>query len=100
MNENGLVPSRLVFGVLHRHPIQDTNQTEQKEQLAEIKAAQAEGNSVVSERRILEALNRTVTFVPDRFYKMNKDVLFYCKNKNEMVRPLILARIDAGMKTL
>lgn len=60
INENGLVPSRLVLGMFPRFPILNTDLPTQKDRINVIKAAQAEMNSIVAERRLLTALTRDI----------------------------------------
>ena len=60
VGENGLVPSRLVLGIIPRFPILNSELPDQKEILEIIKNAQAEMNSIDAERRVLSALTRNV----------------------------------------
>lgn len=56
MGEHGLVPSRLVPGVLPRFPILNSALPEQRKILEIIKTAQAKINAIVAEKRIFYAL--------------------------------------------
>lgn len=90
MGENGLVPSRLVFGILPRFPILNSNLPSQKERMEIIKTAHAEMNSIIAERRITAALTRNVPSAADRHYKPNDEVLVYDEQSQQWKGPYIV----------
>ena len=53
IGENGLVPSRLVFGITPRFPIISSDLPTQKERMDILRSAQMEMNAIIAERRIL-----------------------------------------------
>jgi len=91
INEKGLVPSRLVFGILPRFPILNSNLPNQKERLEIIKTAQAEMNSIVAERKIMTALSKNVPAAADRTYKLGEEILVYNENLKKWEGPYIVA---------
>ncbi len=93
IGENGLVPSRLVFGIIPRFPILNSDLPNQKERLAIIQMAQAEMNSIVAERRVLAALTRDIPPAADRTYKIGEDVLVYSEKDKKWLGPFIV--VDA-----
>lgn len=66
LSENGLMPSRLVFGIISRPPVHNTDLTNQRERMTKTSKAQAEKNIIIAERRVLAALNRSIPPVADR----------------------------------
>lgn len=83
MEENGLVPSRLFFGVLFRFPILNLTLPEQREHLEEIKTARSEMNAIVAERRMFGALTPNILPSADRFYKVGEEILANSESKKE-----------------
>ena len=55
MNEDGLVPSLLVFGTLPRFPLTDSNVVAQKERMRVLSCARKEMETIVAQRRIYTA---------------------------------------------
>lgn len=90
MGENGLVPSRLVFGIIPRFPILNHNLPTQRERLQALKLAQAEMNSIVAERRVLAALNKSIPSAADRNYKLGEKVLIYSETSKTWIGPYIV----------
>lgn len=89
IGENGLVPSRLVFGIIPRFPILNTNLPMQKDRMAMIKETQAEMNCSIAERRVLTALTRDIPPAADRTYNIGEEVLVYSEEeKNGWVHAL------------
>lgn len=56
MNENGLVPSLLVFGLIPRFPIIASELPNQKERMEILTTAWAEMKAIVAKKRIMRAL--------------------------------------------
>lgn len=56
IKDNGLLPSRLVFGIVPRFPILNTNLSTQKDGMLAIKTAQEDMHLIIAERRLLTAL--------------------------------------------
>lgn len=54
--EIGLVPSRLMFGIISWFPILSSNMQSQKERIEVLKTAQSKMNSIEVERKVSEAL--------------------------------------------
>lgn len=100
MGENGLVPSRLVFGMIPRFPIINTDLPTQKERMEALKTAQAEMNSIVAERRVVEALTRNIPPAADRVYKLGEEVLVYSEAKREWVGPFEVVHVHGRMITV
>ena len=75
IGENGLVPSRLVFGIIPRYPILNTDLPNQKERMEAIKLAQSEMNSIIAERRVLAALTKKIPPAADRQYNWAEELL-------------------------
>lgn len=79
--ENGLVPSRLVFGTIPRFPIISTDLRNQKERMEILPKSQKEMNSIIAERRILAALTRNVRPASDRVYRLGDEFLVFSEKK-------------------
>lgn len=77
INENGLVPSRLVFCIIPRYPILNTELPTHKDRMNAIKRAQAEMNSNVAERCLMTALTRDIPPAADLNYKIGEEMLVY-----------------------
>lgn len=73
--EHGLVPTRLLLGVIPISPIISTLLPNQKEKMEALAAPQAETNSVIAERKIMTALTRDIPSAADRHYDMGDVVL-------------------------
>ena len=56
MGENGLVPSRIVVGIIPNFPILSHDLPSQKTRMEILKMAQAEMNSIIAEEPLLAAL--------------------------------------------
>ena len=100
MGETGLVPSRLVFGIVPRFPILNSNLPNQKERLEIIKIAQAEMNSIVAERRVLAALTRDIPPAADRTYKIGEEVLIYSEKEKKWLGPFIVVDCTGRLVTV
>lgn len=77
MEENGLVPSRLASEVLPRFLFLSSDFLSQKESVEALKLAQAEMNSNVADKRVLEALVRNIPPAAVGKNKMEEKVLVY-----------------------
>jgi hypothetical protein len=82
VGENDLAPSSLVFGIIPRFPILATDLPKQRERMRILAAAQAEYSTVVTERRILEALKSRVPGSADCVYEFGEEVWFGGKGRN------------------
>lgn len=56
--ENGLVPSLVVLGIIPGFPIPNSDLPIQKERVEAIKSTRTEMNSIVAERHVQEALTK------------------------------------------
>lgn len=74
INEEGLVKSRLVFGIIPRFPILILELQTQKERMDTIESSQAEMNTIFAEPKILSALNRNVAPCADQADKLEENV--------------------------
>lgn len=83
-DERGLVPSRLVFGILSRFFILNTGLPNQIDRMNAIKTAQAEMNSIVAEQRVLTVLTRNILPAADRTYKLGEEELVFNEDKKGM----------------
>lgn len=81
MEGNGPVPSRLVFGIIPRFRILNTELTYQKERMEGLKTAQAEMNLITAKHRILEALPKNIPPAADRIINWGRNYLFARKKK-------------------
>lgn len=81
INENGLVPTRLVFGVIPRSPIISRGISARKEEMKILTPDQAEMNAIIAERKISIALTRDILPAPNRVYEMGEKVLVYSENE-------------------
>ncbi len=100
IGENGLVPSKLVFGIIPRYPILNTDLPNQKERMEAIKLAQAEMNSIIAERRVLAALTKKIPPAADRQYNLGEEVLIYDEKVKEWVGPAIVVDCTGRMVTV
>lgn len=83
IGENELVLSRLLIENLPRFSIISNDIPNQKANMNAIKTSQAWLNSIVSERRILEASPENIWPATDQIYRIGKEVLVYAEEKNE-----------------
>lgn len=97
IRRNELVSSRLVFVMLLRFPLLNSNLPSQKRRMDIIKTAQAEVKSIIAERKATAALTKNVPFSANRNYKPSDEVLIcdersqqwkwrtsYCSTKTEL----------------
>lgn len=94
MGENGLVPSYLVFGILPRFPVIESEVPEQRERMEIIAAAQMEMNTIIAERRIAEALRRQAPSGIETVYEIGDEVLVYRERKDQWIGPYTITKID------
>ena len=80
MGENGLVPSLLVFGIIPRFPIINSELPTQKERMEALASAQMEMNSIIAERRISAALQRNIPRSAGQVLEVGDEVLVYREN--------------------
>ena len=90
IGENGLVPTRLVFGMLPRYPILSQDVPTQNERMKAPTSAQMEMNRIVSERKVLTALNRDIPPAADRSYRLGEEVLVYSETEKKWIGPYIV----------
>ena len=76
--------------MIQRFPIINTDLPLQREIMAIIKKAQAERNSILGERRVLEALTRNIPPAADRTYKLGEEVLVYSEKDKKWEGPFIV----------
>jgi hypothetical protein len=100
MGENGLVPSLLIFGIIPRFPILATDLPEQRERMRILAAAQVEYNTVVAERRILEALKSRVSDSADRVYEIGEEVLVWRERPESWTGPYKITSIQENIVTI
>ena len=100
MGENGLVPSRLVFGIIPRFPILNTDLPNQKDLMELIKKAQAEMNNIIAERRVLAALTRDIPPAADRTYQLGEEVLVWSEEKKQWTGPFIVVDCTGRQVTI
>ena len=100
IGENGLVPSRLVFGIVPRFPIISTDLPTQKERMDILRSAQMEINAIIAERRILRALNRDIPPASDRVYRLGDEVLVYTEKDKQWKGPYIVIHTHGRQITI
>lgn len=100
IGENGLVPTRLVFGVIPRVPIISTELPTQIERMEILPAAQAEMISIVAERKIMTALTRDIPPAADRVYKTGEEILVYSENEKKRIGAFIFIDVKGRMITV
>lgn len=61
------------------------------------KMAQAEMNSIITERRVLEPLTKNLLPVADRNYKFGKEVLVYSNVEKEWAGPFEVTHVQGRM---
>ena len=90
MGENGLVPSRIVFGITPRFPLLNYDLRSQKSWMEIIKIAKAEMNSIIAERHVLAAINTKIPAAADRTYKFGEELLVYSEKDKGCLGPYIV----------
>lgn len=96
IGDNRLVPSRLVFGILLRFPIINSELPDRKERLEAIKLVQAEMNSIVAERRVQMVLTKSTPPSADQTYKLREEVVIYSDLKKEWLFSFIVVDNTGG----
>lgn len=99
INEKGLDPSRLVFGIILIFSILNTDLPTQKDRMHAIKTDQAELNSIVAERRLLTAITRDIPPAADLNYRIGEEIMFYNEDKTEWIGQLIVLDCTCIMET-
>lgn len=89
--ENGLVPSRLVFGIIRRFPILSSNLPIPKVRMEALKSAQSEMNSLVVERGVLKARTKSIPPAAVLRYKLVDEAPVFSKVKIEWIGLACLA---------
>jgi len=100
IGENGLVPSRLVFGMIPRFPIISYDIPSQKDRMDALATLQKEMNAIIAERRVLTALNRDIPPAADRVYSLGEKVLVYSEKEKEWVGTYTVVHINGRMITV
>ena len=100
MGENGLVPTKLVFGTIPRFPIINSDLPSQKERMDALQIAQKEMNSIIAERRVRTALSKEVPPAADIVYQIGEEVLFHSEKEKEWIGPFIVTGISGRMITI
>lgn len=77
LGDNGIVPSRLVFGILARFPILNFDLPSQNERVGIIKIARAENTSIIVESTVLVALTSYIPPAANGSYELGKEELVY-----------------------
>lgn len=72
MVENGLVPARLVFGIIPRFSILSTGLPRQKERMDATKLGKADMNSIIAEGRVKSALFSNIPPAAYLTYKLEE----------------------------
>lgn len=93
MNEDGLVPSLLVFGIIPRFPIIATELPTQKERMEVLATARAEMEAIVAKRRIMTALLKAVPPAADRVCEIGEEVWVYRGRKNAWEGPMLVTKV-------
>lgn len=81
IGEIGLVPTRLVFGVVPQLPIISTNIPTQKGRMEIVAVVQAKKNAIIAESKITTSLTRNIPLAADRVYKLRKEPLVYSEKE-------------------
>ena len=77
IDQNGLVPSLLVFGVLPSFPSPSRNNPDQQERFEALKSARAEMESIVAEQRIRKALKSKIPPATKYLIKPDDQIRLY-----------------------
>lgn len=81
LGDNSLVSLKPVFDIIPRFLIFSSNLPNQKKRVDMLKTGQREMNSIVAEKKHLEALTRNVSSAADRSYNHGDKFLVYSKPK-------------------
>ena len=100
IGENGLVPSRLVFGIIPRFPIISTDLPSQKERMEILVRAQMEMNAIVAERRIMAPLTKDIPPAADRVCELGEEVLVFAEKEKKWTGPSIVVNVHGRMITV
>ena len=91
--DNGLVPSLVVLGIIPRFQIISSDIPAQKERMLALSKAQMEMNAVVTERRILAALPRSIPTATNVVFEIGQEVLVYQERSKEWIGPATITGI-------
>lgn len=100
IGENGIVPSRLVFGILPIFPIISTKLPTQRERMAALPTAQAEMHAIIAERRITSALTPDIPPAVDRHYRLGEEVLVFSEKEKAWLGQFIVLHCTGRMVTV
>ena len=100
IGENGLVPALLVFSIIPRFPIINTNLPSQKERMAIISTAQMQMNAIVIERRVATALSRNIPPASDRNSNLGDEVLVVSEQQKQWKGPFMVIHTHGRMITV
>lgn len=100
IGENGLVPSKLVFGITPRFPIISTDLPNQRNRMAALARAQMEMNSIVSERRVQSALTKEIPPAANRTYQLGERVLVFSELSKCWEGPYTVIHVLGRMVTV
>lgn len=100
MNENGLVPSLLVFGIIPRFPIIATELPTQKDRMDVLAPERAEMEAIVSQKRIMTALLNAVPPAADRVYEVGEEVWVYREKKKAWEGPMLVEKVADKIVTV
>lgn len=93
VGEKGLLPSRLILGIIPRFLILSTNLSELKERMEALKMAQLKMNTVAARRRVFVALLRNLLPAGNCSYKVGKDVLVYSELEKKRIGSLTVGGV-------
>ena len=87
IGEDGLVPSLLVLGIVPIFPILNTNLPQQQERMKALITARQEMNSIIAERRVTTALQKSFPSSIDRVYKKGDEILVFREKTKRWTGP-------------
>lgn len=94
MGPNGLVPSYLVFGILPRYPVLNTDLPTQSERMRIIQTAKSEMATIVAELRIKQALLSRPPAAASVIHQPGDMVRIYREGDRRMIGPFRVIRIQ------
>jgi hypothetical protein len=80
--------------MIPRFPIITSEIPLQQERMRILQVAQAEMNSIVAERRVVQALQSAVPAAADRVYQVGEEVLVYREKERTWAGPYTVKNID------
>jgi hypothetical protein len=100
IGEDGLVPSLLVFGISPRHQVLSTNLPTQQERMKVLATANAEMNSIIAERRILTALQKSIPAASVHSFDIGDEVLVFRERTDSWEGPYRVTAIEGKIVTI